>query len=270
MSKISDFIDTLDLPVDASYRCNCPVCHGKNTFTVTNDKGNVLYNCYKNSCRIAGAHHKNMDAFTIRAILTQGGDTHGSESYGEALRETFELPPYLSGAFPDTDKVNLFMSTWDIDRSEVLYDVRQDRVVFPVYHNNVLYDAVGRSIFNRQPKWLRYGASPVPFMYGHGDTMVIVEDAISAYAIPKLFDNTVGVALLGTQLTPFHKWFFHEYYRYNKFIIALDHDAFTKTVSIVKELRPHVSNVRGLKLIDDLKYMRSNDVNNLKEMLHGT
>ena len=156
MSKISDFIDTLDLHVDATYRGDCPVCHGKNTFTVSRDLGNVLYNCYKNSCRIAGAHHKNMDAFTIKAILSHGGDVIGSESYTDALHETFELPPYLSASFPDNDRLNLFIKTWDIDTSDVLYDVRQDRVVFPVWNNNVLYDAVGRSIYNRQPKWLRY------------------------------------------------------------------------------------------------------------------
>jgi hypothetical protein len=107
-------------------------------------------------------------------------------------------------------------------------------------------------------------------MHGDGDAFVVVEDAISAYTVGEMFPNVVGCALLGTQLTDFHKWFFNKYTRYNKFIIALDHDAFTKTVSIVKELRPHVSNVRGLKLIDDLKYLRSNDVYNLKEMLHGT
>ena len=107
-------------------------------------------------------------------------------------------------------------------------------------------------------------------MYGEGDVMVVVEDAISAYTLGNMFPNVVGVALLGTRLTGFHKWFFNKYFRYNKVIVALDHDAFTKTVSIVKDLRPYIENVRGLKLTDDLKYMRSNDVNNLKEMLHGS
>src|SRR5210317_731556 len=92
MSKIQDFIDTLDLHVDATYRGDCPVCHGKNTFTVTRDLGNVLYNCYKNSCRIAGAHHKNMDAFTIKTLLTHG---YTSESYSEQELCRYDVPPYI-------------------------------------------------------------------------------------------------------------------------------------------------------------------------------
>jgi hypothetical protein len=269
MSKISDFIDTLDLPVDATYRCNCPICGGKNTFTITNDKGNVLYNCYKNSCRIAGAHHRNMDAFTIKAILSQGGDINGSESYTEALRDTFVLPPYLTTIQPAVDDANVFVTKWNIEPCHVLYDVRQDRVVFPAYHNHVLYDAVGRSVTNRQPKWLRYGSSPIPYMHGDGDCMVIVEDAISAYKIGAMYPNTVGVALLGTQLTPFHKWFFHEFYRYNKFIVALDKDARDKTIKIVKELRANIRDVNGLNLNDDLKYAKTDDLDKLQEMLNG-
>ena len=269
MTKLSEFIDTLDLPVDATYRCDCPVCQGKNTFTVTNDMGNVLYNCYKNSCKIAGAHHKNMDAFTIKTLLSHGNDANGSESYAEALRDTFELPPYLTTIPTAVDPVNEFVSKWNIEPCHVLYDVRQDRVVFPAYQNNVLYDAVGRSVSNRQPKWLRYASSPLPYMHGDGDCMVIVEDAISAYKVGAIYPNTIGVALLGTQLTPFHKWFFHEYYRHNKFIVALDKDARDKTIKIVKELRVNIPDVNGLNLNDDLKYMRPEDLDNLQEMLRG-
>ena len=268
MSKISDFIDTLDVSVDGTYRGNCPQCNGRNTFTVTNDHGNFLYNCYKNGCRTSGAVHRNMSVFDIKTALSTIGK--GSyDAFESVVDEAFKMPPFITSNIPDEPKVNLFMSTWNIDPSDVYYDVRQDRVVFPVWHNGLMVDAVGRSVFNKQPKWLRYASSPVPYMYGEGDVFVVVEDAISAYTVGKMFPNVVGVALLGTQLTDFHKWFFNKYCRYNKYIIALDHDAFTKTVSIVKELRAHVSNVRGLKLIDDLKYMRSNDVNNLKEMLNG-
>jgi len=266
MSKISDFIDTLDLHVDATYRGDCPVCHGKNTFTVTRDLGNVLYNCYKNSCRIAGAHHKNMDAFTIKTLLTHGNTTIAPESYTQALQETFELPPYLTTLAPTTitQKAKDFLDKWHIYPEHVLYDVRQDRVVFPVRHEGRVVDAVGRSLTGRQPKWLRYASSPVPYMWGDGDCMVIVEDAISAYKVGEIFGEAVGVALLGTQLTAFHKWFFSTYYKYNNFIIALDPDARDKSIKIAKELGGKALNLR-----DDLKYSRADDLNNLQEMLRG-
>lgn len=267
-SKINALIDSLDIAVEGTYRGNCPKCGGRNTFTVTNDSGNMLYNCYKHSCRVAGALHRNMSVFDIKTRLSNNGKGSDQE-YESVVNMGFDLPPFIRTELPDENKVNLFINTWSIDRNDVMYDIRQDRVVFPVWHNGIIVDAVGRSVFNRQPKWLRYASSPIPYMYGEGDTMVVVEDAISAYTLGNMFPNVVGVALLGTQLTDFHKWFFNKYFRYNKVIVALDHDAFTKTVSIVKDLRPYLLNVRGLKLTDDLKYMRSNDVQALKEMLNG-
>ena len=266
MSKISEFINSLDVDVDGTYRGNCPQCGGKNTFTVTNDHGNMLYNCYKNGCRTAGATHVNMSAFQIKTLLSNTGTGSYSE-FDSVFNEAFDMPSFISNNIPDTDKVNLFINTWDIDREDVMYDIRQDRVVFPVRYNGVIVDAVGRSVFSRQPKWLRYASSPIPYMYGDGDIMVVVEDAISAYAIGKMFHNVVGVALLGTQLTDFHKWFFEKYYRYNKFIVALDYDAFNKTLSIVKELRARVVDVSGLKLSEDLKYLCSKDLDALRGML---
>ena len=268
-SKINAFIDSLDIAVEGTYRGNCPQCGGKNTFTVTNDSGNMLYNCYKHGCRTAGAVHRNMSAFDIKTRLSNIGEGTDKE-FASVLDQAFELPPFIRPQIPDEDKVNIFMRTWSIDPADVMYDIRQDRVVFPVWHEGIIVDAVGRSVFNKQPKWLRYASSPIPYMHGGGDTFVIVEDAISAYNLGEQFQNVVGVALLGTQLTDFHKWFFNKYFRYNKVIVALDHDAFTKSLAIAKDLRPYIENVRGLKLTDDLKYMRSNDVKALKEMLNGS
>lgn len=269
MSKISDFIDTLDVPVDGSYRCNCPICYGKNTFTVTNDRGNILYNCYKNSCGTAGSHHANLDAFTIKALLSSQANENTSEAYREALQQTFDVPPYLTHVSDEHHAVRKFLHNWSLDPTDLMYDIRQHRIVFPVMHHGVMLDAVGRSLDGRHPKWLRYASSPVPYMYGHGDVMVIVEDAISAYTVGTMFEQAVGVALLGTQLTPFHKWYFSTYYKHNRFVIALDPDALTKTMSIVKELRANIPDVVGVNLRDDLKYREDVDIDKLTEMLNA-
>ena len=266
MSKIQDFIDTLDLHVDATYRGDCPVCHGKNTFTVTRDLGNVLYNCYKNSCRIAGAHHKNMDAFTIKTLLTHGNTTIAPESYSEQDLCPFEAPPYLvpyeQAEYPIDPT---FLDRYDIDPTDVMYDVRQDRVVFPVKtESDMLVDAVGRSMTGRQPKWLRYASSPVPYVEGGNNSVcVIVEDAISAYVVGKVFmEECCAVALLGTQLTNFHKHYIQRHF--GGAIVALDPDARDKSIKIAKELGG-----KALNLKDDLKYRRPEDLDNLAEMLYG-
>jgi hypothetical protein len=273
MSKLSDYIDTLDVPVDGTYRGNCPVCHGTNTFTVSNENGNLLYNCYKAGCKVAGTRHVNMDVFTIKALLSSGMySDYASESYTEALQQTFDLPPYLTPIKPNTQAVIDFHRKYNINLDDTFYDIRQDRVVFPVYHGSILVDAVGRALDKRIPKWLRYGSSPVPFTYPFtpknisGHVGVIVEDVISAYVLHKM-TGAYGIALLGTQLTPFHKWYLPQYF--DSIIVALDPDALDKTMSIVKELRASIPDVRGMKITDDLKYGNEEDIDKLKEMING-
>ena len=266
MSRVSDFIDGLDLDVGFSYRCNCPQCGGKNTFTVTNDNGNVLYNCYKNSCRVAGAIHRNMDAFTIKAKLMQASSEYTPETYEEALQEKFKQSPYLTRMKPAKVAVSDFLTKWNINPDDVLYDIRQDRVVFPVHtRTGTLVDAVGRSVYNRQPKWLRYASSPVPYTNGKGKTVVIVEDAISAYTIGSVMGHrATGLALLGTQLTDFHKWYIGNYF--DNAIVSLDPDARDKTLKMVKELRTMMDAV-ALNTQDDLKYMNQDDIRKLEELV---
>lgn len=273
--SIDQFIRSLDLSVGQTYRCNCPSCNGHNTFTVTNDTGNLLYNCYKAGCGISGAKHTNMDVFTIKTLLSSGMySDHGSESYVGALQETFELPPYLTPIKPDTKAVRDFHVKWNINPDDTFYDIRQDRVVFAVFHGDRMVDAVGRSLDGTQPKWLRYGSSPVPFVHPHTPKTtsnrvgIIVEDVISAYTAHEL-TGIYGIALLGTQLTPFHKWYIAQYF--DSVIVALDPDALPKTMSIVKELRGSMTgSVSALKLTDDLKYARDDDISKLKELLNET
>jgi hypothetical protein len=266
MSKVSKFIDTLDINVGETFRGDCPECGGYKTFTVSNTDGNILFNCYKNSCVVHGSSTRNMPVDVIKDRLNAGDY---SLSFEDSERLAFSVPPFVSCIKPDEDYVNGFMSEWGIDPDDVLYDVRQDRVVFTIRHQGQIVDAIGRALYPRNPKWLRYGASPVPYMCGEGDVMLVVEDPISAYRVSREFPNVVGVALLGTQLTDFHKWFFEKYFRYNKLIVALDYDAFNKTLGIVRELLAYVIDVRGLKLNEDLKYLNEDDVKALKEMLNA-
>lgn len=262
MSKLSDFIDTLDLSVDQTYRGDCPICKGKNTFTVTRDLGNVLYNCYKNSCGISGAHHKNMDAFTIKTLLSHNAPETDSR---QALCG-YSLPPYVVPYDTVEHPIDpMFLRRYGIDPVDVHYDVRQDRIVFLVEHENgMLVDAVGRSLKGQQPKWLRYASSPVPYVHGCDSTnVVIVEDAISAYVIGNAFgDDCTGLALLGTQLTAFHKEYISTYYE-NVFV-ALDPDARDKSIKIARELGGKAVNIK-----DDLKYAMEEDFDKLAEMLYG-
>ena len=241
------------------------MCAGRNTFTATKRDGDLMYNCYKNSCNIAGKIHTGMNVDTIKRKLTES--PHVERDYITASEDRFMLPEYISRELVGSTALHRFLVKWNVNPDQVLYDVRQDRVVFPVYsHKNVLVDAVGRALDPKiQPKWMRYGTSPVPYMAGKSRVGVIVEDAISAYTVNDIIPSATGVALLGTQLTDFHKFYLPIVF--DQIIVALDPDAMDKTLSITRELRGKVGVVKALKIRDDLKYANEEDMYDLRELV---
>lgn len=239
-------------------RTNCPVCGGVKTFTATNNMGQLVWNCYKAGCRVSGGTRVHLTSDDIRKSL----GTVAAET--EAV--TFQKPEWIVS---DLDAVTEFCVDWDIDPISLglLYDVREHRVVFPVVHNNTMVDATGRALGKKLPKWKRYGKNPLPYVYGHGKTGVVVEDCVSAAIVGATGSSGcsesevyVGVAVLGTSLSEAHK----QYLSHLKtVIIALDPDALPKTLQFAKELRGYVENVKVLRLTDDLKYRNPTDINNL-------
>lgn len=54
LQNINMDIHNIDLNIGETQRTNCPHCGGYNTFTITNDDGNLIWNCYKLSCNVRG------------------------------------------------------------------------------------------------------------------------------------------------------------------------------------------------------------------------
>jgi len=247
---IYDYLDDLQLGIGESKRLNCPFCNSYKTFTVTNNMGKLLWNCYKSSCKLSGAKKIRISANDIKNKFI---------SQKEQENTTFALPEYV---ILDNDRweVLTFAVKYGIDNASLClhYDVKEKRVVFPVYRGGLMVDAVGRSITNRLPKWKRYGKSDLPFTYGYGKVAVVVEDCVSASVVGN--EVYVGVAVLGTSLSESHKRYLSQF---STAIIALDPDALPKTLLFAKEIRDVVPNVKVLKLIDDLKYRKEEDFNNL-------
>ncbi len=247
---IYNIISDIDVPNGHTKRMNCPNCGGLKTFTVTNNMGSLVWNCYKVSCGIKGGNRVRLTVDDIRSGF------RGAEEFAAS---TFELPTYI---IPHRENVymNRWCDTWglDIDELGLLYDVKESRVVFPVMHDGVMIDATGRSLGNRLPKWKRYGKSGLPYTAGCGKVAVVVEDCVSAAVVG--YGSFVGVALLGTSLQEAHKGYLAQF---STAIIALDPDALPKTLQMAKELRGHVNDVRVLRLTDDLKYRNPTDMENL-------
>jgi hypothetical protein len=102
----------------------------------------------------------------------------------------------------------------------------------------------------------------LPYIHGYGRVAVLVEDCVSAAVVGSA--SFVGVALLGTSLAQSHKSFVSQF---STAIIALDPDALPKALSMAKELRGYVSDVKVLRLTDDLKYRKEIDLTNLTNMI---
>ena len=253
MYNILEFVKDLNIPMDETRRLNCPVCNSYKTFTATNNMGSLVWNCYKISCSLSGTARVRLSVDDIKSVSAKREVT---------TDDTFEMPEYI---VPHNNRNNLvsFCERWKLDADELnlQYDVKDDRVVFPIEHNGKLVDATGRSLGKLLPKWKRYGTNPLPYTYGCGKVALVVEDCVSACVSNSNIHT--GVAILGTSLSEDHKKYLSQF---STAIIALDPDALPKILQFARELRAYTPDVRVLRLKDDLKYRNEEDIYNLYKL----
>ena len=251
MDNIYNIVSDMNVPVGNTVRTKCPSC-GQRTFTVTNNMGSLVWNCFRMSCDLKGGTRVRMTVDDIRTQLSDAERFAGAE---------FDVPEYLVPA--NHDVITWASDTYGLDAAELglLYDVREHRAVFPIMHEGKIVDATGRALNKRLPKWRRYGKSGLPYAHGCGKVAVVVEDCVSAAVVGG--GNFVGIAVLGTSLSDAHKKFLTQF---STAVIALDPDAVRKTLLMAKELRGHVDDVRVLYLTDDLKYRNPTDMTNLADI----
>tara|TARA_R100000935_G_C2790284_1_gene145661 strand:- start:110 stop:883 length:774 start_codon:yes stop_codon:yes gene_type:complete len=253
MYNILEFVKDLDIPIDGTKRINCPVCNSYKTFTATNNMGSLVWNCYKVTCSLSGSTRVRLSVNDIKSV---------SARKEMPTIDVFEMPEYI---VPHNNRSNLiqFCDKWRLnaDKLDLHYDVREDRVVFPIVHGGKVVDATGRALGKRLPKWKRYGNNPLPYTYGCGRVAIVVEDCVSASVINSSIYT--GVAILGTSLSEEHKEYLAQF---STAIIALDPDALPKIFQFAKELRGYVPNIRVLRLQDDLKYYKEQDLLNLHNL----
>ena len=261
--NIIEIINDLQLSVGDSKRMACPVCHAKNTFTITNTMGKIVWNCYKASCTVSGGTNVALSVGDVRKAL--GYMTEELEP------APFVKPEYLVNDGPECWE---YLKQYGMSRKDVtvLYDVKDHRIVFPVLDDRgCIVDGSGRSLGKRIPKWKRYGNSDLPYHHGYGNVAVVVEDSVSAAVVGATVNNNlkldakdddvyVGVAVLGTSLSEGHKRYLSQF---STAIIALDPDALPKTLQFARELRQYVDTIKILYLRDDLKYRNPTDFENL-------
>jgi hypothetical protein len=256
--NIRKYIDYLDLDSGQFHRGNCPACGGSNTFTATNNMGEIQYNCYKLDCKVKGLYYKDLSAAEIQELMRKRPAPVKTEP------ETMEIPEYVVQPTVEHDKFQRFVKRWGIPSYGLLYDVKDERVVFPIYYKGRIIDANGRAVGGKIPKWYRYTGEASYYITGKGSTLLLVEDVVSAMIAALEVPDISVMAILGTSLTDKHIAKIGEY---DKIIVALDPDAWMKGIEFTKQIQSWTGlDTKALRLHDDIKYRVDEDIENLIKM----
>ena len=265
-TSIRQFVIDLGLKEGDRHRGDCPECRGKNTFTATNELGDIKYNCFKLGCTVGGIHGTDMTAAEIHRRLEE---QQLQRAYTNIKKEkdTMEIPEYVVTPKASHTKYQRYIKRWGIAIGDTMYDVKDERVVFPIKHDGRIVDAVGRAVGKKQhPKWYRYTGEADYYTIGEAKTLLIVEDVVSAIVAFQEIPYVTAMAILGTSLSPKHMEKIGEY---DKVIIALDPDAIGKTVEYRREIELWTGNKTvAMNLIDDIKYREYEDMDKLKELVN--
>ena len=241
-----------------SYRGDCPDCGGKNSFSVNKNMGEVAWICFKASCRVRGREtvHRSVDEIVTSLLKPQKNNLY-----------EFEVPDYFTSIYSQDKIVNYFQRVNAIPLFEsgaikLRYDPKQDRAVFIVERGGVTVDAIGRSLNKNTIKWHRYGKSGKSFLHKKGECgiIVITEDIPSAITVGYSYSS---MGLMGTDLS-------HEdmsdIIKFQRCIIALDPDAYSKSIKMAQRLSPWI-NTKAILIPDDLKYFKPKEA---KDIIDGT
>lgn len=245
-----------------SYRGNCPFCGGRGTFTATLEDGLLRYNCYKLGCVVKGVYQEGMTAAEIKTRLMEGI----SAADPDREPDTMEIPPQLVRPTTEHEKLHRFVRRWGLNTNDLFYDVGQERVVFPIYYKGRIIDAVGRAVGKReQPKWYRYSGAADYYLIGKGETLVLVEDVLSAMIATQEVPNLRAMAILGTSINDKH---IEQIGEYDHVIVALDPDAQHKTLQFRREIELWTGvKATALRLKDDIKYRIDDDIESLRDLV---
>lgn len=267
-TNIRQFVDGLNLKDGERHRCDCPECRGKNTFTAANIFGEIKFNCFKLGCNVGGIYDTDM---TAAEIFLRMSEQQFQRAYTNIKKEkeTMEIPPYVVSPKAQHTKHQRFVRRWGLAIADTMYDVKDERVVFPIKYEGRIIDAVGRAVGKKQqPKWYRYTGEADYYLHGNGKILLIVEDVLSAIIATQEVPYITAMAILGTSLSPKHMEKIQEY---NKVIIALDPDAIGKTVEYRREIELWTGNkTTAMNLVDDIKYKMDEDIEKLKELCNAT
>ena len=246
-------IQELNVGLGQSYRGDCIFCLNRNTLSVRHENGRLVWNCFHANCSAKGMTDSELRAEDLEKFL--------NPSVIEPSKE-FVIPKHFVTVFGN-DKAREYLESFGILDTEarLMYDVKQNRLVFLVEDNGKVVGAVGRMLYpysNSAPKWYKYGTPPVPFIVGTNKYVgFIVEDCISACKVA--ISGFTGIALMGTSIP--ENFVLPIVDKVERAFVCLDRDATEKSFKL-RDCLSHVIPTQ-IKMIDkDLKWL---SVDELKE-----
>ena len=85
--SVYNIINDITLTNGDTKRMDCPECGGRKTFTITNNMGSLIWNCYKAGCHVSGGKRVHLTADDIRKSLgSVAEETHSI---------TFDKPEWI-------------------------------------------------------------------------------------------------------------------------------------------------------------------------------
>ena len=246
--------DYINIHEGGSLRLDCPLCLNRNTLSIKKIDGKVLWNCFHVSCDYKGVNSTGYSIKDIENIFDKKKEEE----------QKFIMPKSFVSIYPNK-KAMQYLKEYNINpydcNARIVYDVKQDRIVFLIDIDGIVRGAVGRTLSNKIPRWFKYNICNYPFVVGSDETTaVIVEDCVSACAVSFLH---TGIAIMGTSLSDKHANYIRSKFR--KVYICLDPDANSKTFDIQKSLGYNIDS-KIVLIPKDLKYMQQEDI---KRLLNG-
>ena len=251
-------INGMAVQPNTDVRMDCPFCFHKNTFTLKNISGKIMWNCFYAMCEAKGKIEKDMSPEDLKKFLDVELSLQNKMKSENKIK--WSVPEYFTSVYSNQRALNYVknnncMNAMERGLAKIMYDPKKDRVVFLIKEQNEVVSAIGRAITSENyPKWFVYGTKSNPFVCGKHNQAILVEDCASACAVSNII---TGIALLGTSLP---EEYIPHLKKYDKVFIAFDRDATVKALDLSSKLCYNVNNLQVIMLDEDLKYFDSNQI----------
>lgn len=257
-----------------SIRVKCFNCSGgssgEETLSITlSEDGELYWICFRDGCSIKGSSISK----TVQVANAAAKKMLKFDSFAALRKTVMPAPPVeISDLAMEKYKINLreYYVRWTTLHSPQATgpdEVQLGRCVFPIFdlHYNVVGYDLKDLLKQQQPKSKiikdpEYKGPAWVMNHNGSNALVIVEDMISAIAVCDAGYD--AVALLGTNLSTEAEEAIADHGAYDEIFIALDADALSKAINIIR------TSSLSLKLIPLSKDIKDMSVKDREELLN--